>query len=31
MATGSRATPEYLEAIAADTGRPAFMVTVLTM
>jgi N-acyl-D-amino-acid deacylase len=31
MATGSRATPEYMESIAADTGRPAFMVTVLTM
>jgi len=31
MATGSRATPEYMEAIAAGTGRPAFMVTVLTM
>ena len=31
MATGSRATPEVMEAIAADTGRPAFMVTVLTM
>jgi N-acyl-D-aspartate/D-glutamate deacylase len=31
VAAGSRATPEYLEAIAADTGRPAFMVTVLTM
>src|SRR5688572_19875835 len=31
MATGPRATPEYMEAIAADTGRPAFMVTVLTM
>jgi N-acyl-D-aspartate/D-glutamate deacylase len=31
MATGSRATPDYMEAIAADTGRPAFMVTVLTM
>jgi N-acyl-D-amino-acid deacylase len=31
MATGSRATPEYMEALAADTGRPAFMVTVLTM
>ena len=31
MATGSRATPEYMEAIAAETGRPAFMVTVLTM
>jgi N-acyl-D-aspartate/D-glutamate deacylase len=31
MATGARATPEYMEAIAAQTGRPAFMVTVLTM
>jgi N-acyl-D-amino-acid deacylase len=31
MATGSRATPEYMETIAAETGRPAFMVTVLTM
>src|SRR5687767_13270641 len=31
MATGSRATPEFMEAIAAETGRPAFMVTVLTM
>ena len=31
VAAGSRATPEYLEAIAADTGRPTFMVTVLTM
>jgi len=31
VAAGPRATPEYLEAIAADTGRPAFMVTVLTM
>ncbi len=31
MATGSRATPEYMEEIAAETGRPAFMVTVLTM
>ncbi|MDA0225470.1 MAG: amidohydrolase family protein, partial [Proteobacteria bacterium] len=31
MATGSRATPEVMEAIAAETGRPAFMVTVLTM
>jgi N-acyl-D-amino-acid deacylase len=31
IAAGPRATPEYLEAIAADTGRPAFMVTVLTM
>ena len=31
MATGSRATPEYMETIASGTGRPAFMVTVLTM
>jgi len=31
MATGSRATPEYMESIAAQNGRPAFMVTVLTM
>ncbi len=31
MATGPRATPEYMEQIAADTGRPAFIVTVLTM
>ena len=31
MATGPRATPEFMESIAADTGRPAFMVTVLTM
>jgi N-acyl-D-aspartate/D-glutamate deacylase len=31
VAAGSRATPDYLEAIAAETGRPAFMVTVLTM
>ena len=31
MATGPRGTPEYMEALAADTGRPAFMVTVLTM
>jgi N-acyl-D-aspartate/D-glutamate deacylase len=30
-ATGSRATPEYMERLAAATGRPAFMVTVLTM
>jgi len=30
-ATGPRATPEYMENIAATTGRPAFMVTVLTM
>jgi N-acyl-D-aspartate/D-glutamate deacylase len=31
VAAGSRATPEYLEAIVAETKRPAFMVTVLTM
>ncbi len=31
MATGSRATPEIMESIAAETGRPSFMVTVLTM
>ena len=31
MATGPRATPEFMEALAADTGRPAFIVTVLTM
>jgi N-acyl-D-aspartate/D-glutamate deacylase len=31
IASGPRATPEYLEAIVAETGRPAFMVTVLTM
>jgi N-acyl-D-aspartate/D-glutamate deacylase len=31
VAAGSRATPEYLEDIVAATGRPAFMVTVLTM
>jgi N-acyl-D-aspartate/D-glutamate deacylase len=31
IASGSRGTPEYLEDIAARTGRPAFMVTVLTM
>jgi N-acyl-D-amino-acid deacylase len=31
MATGPRATPEFMESIAAETGRPAFMVTVLTM
>ncbi len=30
-ATGPRATPEYMEHIAATTGRPAFIVTVLTM
>lgn len=31
MATGPRATPEFMEAIAADTGRPVFIVTVLAM
>jgi len=31
MATGPRATPEFMESLAAGTGRPAFMVTVLTM
>jgi len=31
MATGPRGTTEFMESIAAETGRPAFMVTVLTM
>ena len=31
MATGSRATPEYMEAIAKRTGRPTFISTVLGM
>ncbi|MGQ0512584.1 MAG: N-acyl-D-amino-acid deacylase family protein [Betaproteobacteria bacterium] len=31
VAAGSRATPAYLEQVAAQTGRPTFMVTVLTM
>lgn len=31
MATGPRATPEFMEQVAARTGRPAFIVTVLTM
>jgi N-acyl-D-amino-acid deacylase len=31
IASGPRATPEYMEAIAADIRRPTFMVTVLTM
>lgn len=31
MATGPKATPEFMESISAETGRPAFMVTVLTM
>ncbi len=31
MATGPRATTGFMESLAAGTGRPAFMVTVLTM
>ena len=31
MATGPRATPEFMESISAQNGRPSFMVTVLTM
>lgn len=31
IAAGPRATPEFMEAIAARTRRPTFMVTVLTM
>ena len=31
MASGPRGTPEFMESIAAETARPAFMVTVLTM
>ena len=31
MATGSRATPEYMEDIARRTGRPTFISTVLSM
>src|SRR3954447_4045980 len=31
MATGPRGTTDFMESIAADTGRPVFMVTVLTM
>src|SRR5258708_284003 len=31
MATGPRATPEFMEALAAQPGRPPFIVTVLTM
>src|SRR5256714_1732063 len=31
MATGPRATPQLMESIAAQTGRPTFIVTVLTM
>ncbi|HTM62857.1 MAG TPA: amidohydrolase family protein [Burkholderiales bacterium] len=31
MATGPRATPEFMESLAEATGRPQFIVTVLTM
>lgn len=31
MATGPRGTTDFMESLAAQTGRPAFMVTVLTM
>jgi N-acyl-D-aspartate/D-glutamate deacylase len=31
MATGPRGTPEFMESIAAQTGRPAYIVTVLSM
>src|SRR5258706_1414645 len=31
MATGPRATPQFIEALAAETGRPTFIVTVLAM
>ena len=31
MSTGSRGTPEYMEALSAHSGRPAFIVTVITM
>jgi len=31
MATGSRGTTEFMESLAAETGRPMFMVTVLAM
>lgn len=31
MATGPRATPELMESLAADTKRPMFIATVLTM
>ena len=31
MATGSRATPDIMESIAASTGRPAYISTVLSM
>src|SRR3954454_16875837 len=31
MATGPRASPQFMESIAAATGRPAFIVTVIAM
>jgi N-acyl-D-amino-acid deacylase len=31
MATGPRVTPQFMESLAAATGRPAFIVTVLAM
>ncbi len=31
MATGSRATPDLMESIVADTGRPGYISTVLSM
>jgi N-acyl-D-aspartate/D-glutamate deacylase len=31
MATGPRASPEFMESLAAQSGRPTFIVTVLTM
>jgi len=31
MAAGSRATTDYMESLAAETGRPVFMVTVMAM
>ena len=31
MATGPRATPEFIESLAVETGRPMFISTVLTM
>src|SRR5689334_13078242 len=31
MATGSRATPQFMESLAGATGRPVFIVTVLAM
>ena len=31
MATGPRATPEFMERLAAETGQPVFIVTVLAM